>query len=195
MKKIVFASTNKGKVEEIKQLLLPYQIQIISQAELNIASVEETGLTFIENAILKARHASLNTGLPALADDSGLEVDILQGEPGIYSARYAGQGASDQANIEKLLQKLKLFNEVRYTARFRCVLALFRYPNDPAPMISEGVWEGEIITEPQGTAGFGYDPVFYVKEFEKTAAQLSSEEKNKVSHRAQAWNKLIQQLR
>lgn len=194
MEKIVFASNNQGKSREIAEIFSVYNLNVISQTAFNVTEVEETGLTFIENAIIKARHASQTTGLPALADDSGLEVDALKGEPGIYSARYAGLSSNDKANCEKLIAQLKKMNEPPYTARFRCALVLMRYPNDPAPFISQGIWEGEVIFEPTGQNGFGYDPIFYLPELKCTAAELSLKEKNSMSHRAKALNQLIQQL-
>lgn len=194
MKKIILASNNLGKAKEFAELLAFCDVQLISQAQLKIPEVAETGLTFIENAIIKARHASLHSGLPALADDSGLEVDILQGEPGIYSARYAGEKANDKENMRKLILKLQPFMTQKIAARFRCVLALLRHPHDPAPIISEGVWEGEIIGKPRGENGFGYDPIFFIPELNCTAAELVAEEKNRLSHRAQALDKLTEKL-
>ncbi len=194
MEQIVFASNNPGKTREIADFFSVFNLDVISQAAFNVTEVEETGLTFVENAMIKARHASQATGLPALADDSGLEVDILKGEPGIYSARYAGLPSNDKANCEKLMTELKKINEPPYAARFRCALVLMRYPNDPAPFISQGAWEGEIIFEPTGQNGFGYDPIFYLPELKCTAAELSLKEKNSMSHRAKALNQLIEQL-
>ena len=194
MEKIVFASNNAGKICEVAEFFSALHIEVISQLAFNVSEVEETGLTFVENAIIKARHASQVTGLPALADDSGLEVDSLKGEPGIYSARYAGVSSNDQANCEKLISELKKVNEPCHTARFRCVLALMKYPNDPSPYICQGVWEGEIITEPKGRNGFGYDPIFYLPQLKCTAAELNVKEKNSMSHRAKALNQLIEQL-
>ncbi len=192
MQKIILATHNVGKVVEFQHLLAPFQLQIVSQAEFHIASVEETGLSFIENAILKARHAAQHTGLPAIADDSGLEVEALQGAPGIHSARYAGKQHDSQANIHKLLAQLDGVSERR--ARFRCVLALMRHPLDPSPVIGEGSWEGEILAAPRGDKGFGYDPIFWVPEYHCSAAELEIEIKNRLSHRRQALQQLLSQL-
>ena len=193
-RKIIFASSNPGKINELQSLLDEFDYEVVPQTQLGIDDVDETGLTFVENAIIKARHASQTTGLPALADDSGLEVDVLKGEPGIYSARYAGLPSNDKANCKKLMAELKKMGEPTYAARFRCALVLMRHPNDPAPFISQGVWEGEIIFKPAGQNGFGYDPIFYVPELKCTAAELSLKEKNSMSHRAKALNQLIEQL-
>lgn len=161
-------------------------VQLLPQSQFNVGSVEETGLTFVENAILKARHAAQLSQMAAIADDSGLVVDVLSGAPGIYSARFAGRGASDQDNIDKLLSKLEGVSIEQRSARFVCVLVYLRHAEDPSPLICQGAWEGQIATTQSGHGGFGYDPVFYVPEFNQTAAQLGSEKKNKISHRAQA---------
>ncbi|HET6725617.1 MAG TPA: XTP/dITP diphosphatase [Gammaproteobacteria bacterium] len=182
--RLVIATGNRGKLAEIRGLLTG--VDVLPQSDFNIGSVDETGLTFVENAILKARHAAKSTGLPALADDSGLEVEALDGAPGIYSARYAGPAANDQANIKRLLDALHGRPDDERGARFRCVLALMRHGNDPSPLIFEGSWNGRIATQPVGDNGFGYDPVFFVPELGKTAAQLLPEEKNRLSHRGQA---------
>jgi XTP/dITP diphosphohydrolase len=195
MKKMVLASGNKGKVREFNQLFTGLGIEVVPQTEFGVSEIEETGLTFVENAILKARNAAAHTGLPAIADDSGLEVDALQGAPGIYSARYAGVAASDQENLNKLLQQLQGVTETERTARFQCLLVLMEHDRDPTPLICQGTWEGTIIDTPQGENGFGYDPVFYVPQHHCTAAQLSSEVKNGLSHRGQALQKLLQLLR
>ncbi len=184
--KLVLATGNPGKLAEIRRLLAGSKI--VAQSEFDIESVEETGLSFVENAILKARHASQQTGLPALADDSGIEVDALNGQPGIYSARYAGEDASDADNIEKLLSVLG--NQPNRSARFRCVLVYMRHGLDPSPVICSGAWEGEIATAPCGENGFGYDPVFLPNSMNKSAAELTQEEKNRVSHRGQALKRL-----
>lgn len=184
--KIVLASGNAGKIKELTALLLPLHIEVIPQSQFNISDVEETGLTFIENAILKARHASQITGLPALADDSGLAVDALNGAPGIYSARYGG--------IEKLLRNMQNISDDQRQASFHCVLALLQTPDDPAPIVCQGRWHGSILRENRGTQGFGYDPVFYVPSESMTAAELAPEVKNKLSHRGQALRALIQIL-
>jgi XTP/dITP diphosphohydrolase len=194
MKKMVLASGNKGKVREFNQLFAGVGIEVVPQTEFGVPEIEETGLTFVENAILKARNAAAHTGLPAIADDSGLEVDALQGAPGIYSARYAGVGASDQENLQKLLQQLQGVAEAERTARFQCLLVLMEHDRDPTPLICQGTWEGTIIDAPQGENGFGYDPVFYVPQHHCTAAQLGAEVKNGLSHRGQALQKLLQLL-
>jgi XTP/dITP diphosphohydrolase len=187
---LVLASNNQGKVREIEQLLEGARIKVIPQGQLAITDAEETGLTFVENAILKARHAARHSGLPALADDSGLEVDALSGAPGIYSARYAGPGASDLANLEKLLGDLDGLAEEERTARFQCVLVYLRHPEDPTPLICQGTWEGRILWEPRGTNGFGYDPIFWVPTHECSSAELDPATKNRLSHRGQALRQL-----
>lgn len=195
MQRIILATNNLGKTAEFKQLLAPFNWQVISQTEFNLASVEETGLTFIENAILKARYAAEKTGLAAIADDSGLEVDALNGAPGIYSARYAGEACDFLANCQKLLNELKGIPFEQRTARFHCVLAYLKYPEDPAPLVCHGSWEGVILTGMQGTEGFGYDPLFYVPSHDCSAAELAANVKNTISHRAKAFNSLVQQLK
>lgn len=192
--KLVLASGNSGKLKELQDLLKPLNIQLISQAELQVPEPEETGLTFVENAILKARHAANSTGSPAVADDSGLVVDALRGAPGIYSARYAGLPRDDQANTAKLLQALQDVPEAKRTARFCCVIAFMRHAADPLPIICQASWEGRIVTEARGEQGFGYDPVFYVPEYNATAAELPQEIKNQISHRGQAIRALLDQL-
>ncbi|MDH5784106.1 MAG: XTP/dITP diphosphatase [Chromatiales bacterium] len=191
MKKIVLASGNKGKVREFNQLLAELDIEVVPQTEFGVPEAEETGLTFVENAIIKARNAAAHTGLPAIADDSGIEVDALNGAPGIYSARYSGPGANDKANCEKLLQELEGVTESERSARFQCLLVLMEHERDPTPIICQGTWDGRITTTPQGENGFGYDPVFYVPEHDCTAAQLSGDEKNRLSHRGQALQQLL----
>lgn len=191
MKKLVLASGNKGKLLEFQTLLAPLKITVIAQSEFGIESPEETGLTFIENAILKARHASAKTGLPALADDSGLAVDALQGQPGIYSARYAGEGAADAENIDKLMSALQGRPMAERHAQFHCVLALMMHEHDPTPLIAHGVWHGLIAETKGGDRGFGYDPVFWLEELELTAAELSREEKSALSHRGDAMKQLL----
>lgn len=194
MKKIVLASSNKGKVREIGELLAALDMQVVPQSEYSVVDAEETGLSFVENAILKARHASQHTGLPAIADDSGLEVDALNGAPGIYSARFAGNGASDSDNVQKLLRELKALGEVPRTARFQCLMVYVRHALDPTPLICQGTWEGVIVDTPQGDNGFGYDPIFYVPTDKCTAAQLPPERKNALSHRGQALKCLLDKL-
>lgn len=194
----VLASGNSGKLREFRQLLEPLAIDIQPQAELGVTDADETGLSFIENAILKARHASMLTGRPALADDSGLEVDALNGEPGIYSARYAvrdGGKKSDAANIERLLRKLEGVASEKRTARFQCVLAVMRHASDPTPLIVQRSWEGRILETPVGQDGFGYDPVFFIPSLGKSAAELDNNTKNSVSHRGQALAALLPLLR
>ena len=190
MQKIVLASGNKGKVREINQMLAGCGFEVIPQTELGVEEVEETGLTFVENAILKARAAAEQTGLPAIADDSGLEVDFLKGAPGIYSARYAGVGASDEENLQKLLGALDGVAEQERGARFQCVMVFMRHGSDPTPIICQGTWEGSIITTPQGDNGFGYDPIFWVAEHQCTSAELAAEQKNSMSHRGKALAQL-----
>jgi len=194
MKKIVLASNNKGKVREFNQLLADLDYEVIPQAELGVEEIEETGLTFVENSILKARNASKITGLPAIADDSGIEVDALKGAPGIYSARFAGENASDQENLDKLLQTLKDVPDEQRTARFQCLLVFMQHDLDPTPMIFQGTWEGHILHAPQGENGFGYDPVFFVPGENCSSAQLPPEVKNRLSHRGQALQKLLSGL-
>ena len=192
---IVLASSNVGKVREFNQLFADLHREVIPQSRFQVPDVEETGLTFVENAILKARNAAQHTQLPALADDSGLEVDALNGAPGIYSARYAGPGASDATNLEKLLDMLKGVPEEKRTARFQCVLVYMRHALDPTPLICQGTWEGRILTEARGASGFGYDPVFFVPTHGVSAAELSPEVKNTLSHRGQALRKLLDAFR
>lgn len=192
--KIVLASHNAGKIRELSALLNSFDITIIPQAELNINEAEETGLTFIENALIKARHASAATGLPALADDSGLVVDALNGQPGIYSARYAGAKATSKERIEKLLTELKHVPDEKRHAHFYCVLALLKHQHDPTPFICTGKWEGKILHTPRGEDGFGYDPIFYVTAEKKTAAELPLAIKNKISHRGLALQRLMTML-
>ena len=194
MKDIVLASSNPGKVREINQVLAELGMQVRPQGEFDVIDAEETGLTFVENAILKARNAAQHTGLPAIADDSGLEVDALAGAPGIYSARFAGEDASDQANLEKLLDALKDIPEANRSARFQCLMVYMRHANDPTPLICQGTWEGRILTAARGRNGFGYDPVFYVPTHDSSSAELPAETKNSLSHRGQALRKLVAAL-
>lgn len=195
MQKVVLATGNAGKVRELASLLNNFGLDVVAQSELNVESVEETGLTFIENAILKARHAAKVTGLPAIADDSGLAVDALGGAPGIYSARYAGEEASDQQNLQKLLLALQDVPDDRRQAQFHCVLVYLRHAEDPTPLVCHGRWPGVITREAAGSGGFGYDPIFFVPDAGKTAAELSREEKIAVSHRGQALKLLLEALR
>lgn len=194
MPKIILATGNPGKLREFRTLLAGLELEIAPQSDFAMPDIAETGLTFIENALLKARNAALHTGLPALADDSGLAVDALNGAPGLYSARYAGTGADDSANIAKLLDELCGVPLEQRTARFVCVLALVRHPADPIPLICQGSWEGLILDQPRGAGGFGYDPVFFVPTEQQTAAELTPEAKNRLSHRGQALAQLRRQL-
>lgn len=187
----VLASSNQGKLRELQQLLQDARIEVHSQSEFSVSDVEETGLTFVENAILKARNAAEHCGMAAIADDSGLEVDALDGAPGIYSARYAGAGASDQQNVEKLLQEMTGVPEDQRGARFQCVIVLLRHARDPTPLICQGTWEGRVLESPIGVNGFGYDPVFFVPEHGRSAAELRPELKNRMSHRGQALRQLL----
>jgi XTP/dITP diphosphohydrolase len=194
VKSLVLASNNKGKVREFNTLLSDVGFEVFPQGHFNIPSVEETGLTFVENAILKARAACQATNLPALADDSGIEIDALNGAPGIYSARFAGEQATDEQNNQLLLEKLKETPKEQRTARYQCVLVYMRHALDPTPLICQGTWEGTILFEPRGNNGFGYDPLFYVAEHNCSAAELSPEIKNTLSHRGQALRLLHEQL-
>ena len=195
MQKVVLATGNPGKVRELADLLADFGLNVVAQTELGVDSAEETGLTFIENAILKARHAAQITGLPAIADDSGLAVDALGGAPGIYSARYAGVDASDQQNLDKLLVALKDVPQGSRGAQFHCVLVYMRHAEDPTPLVFHGSWAGEIAFESAGAGGFGYDPVFYVPELGRTAAELSRDEKSAVSHRGKALKLMLEAMR
>jgi XTP/dITP diphosphohydrolase len=192
MNKIVLATGNKGKVAEFAHLFEQYNIEVFPQSDFDVPDVPETGTTFVENAIIKARHAASLTGLAAIADDSGLVVEALDGAPGIYSARYAGEEATDTNNCEKLLSALSNTN-VRQ-AKFLCVLVFLRHAKDPTPIICQGEWEGEITRETLGNGGFGYDPIFYVPTLKRTAAELSKDEKSSISHRAKALVHMMQQL-
>jgi len=194
MEKIVLASNNAGKVKEIHALLKDFDINVVSQSEFDVDSVAETGLTFVENAIIKARYAALKTGLPAIADDSGIEVDALNGAPGIYSARFSGEDANDKDNNKKLLKSLKDIPEAQRTARYQCVMVFMRHAADPTPIIATGSWEGIILESTKGSGGFGYDPLFYIPTHQCTAAELSAELKNKLSHRAKALISLLHKL-
>lgn len=192
MQNIVLATGNQGKVRELRQLL--DEFDILPQIEFDVPDIEETGLSFVENALLKARNAAQYTALPAIADDSGLEVDALHGAPGIYSSRYAGTNASDQDNIVALLEALRDIPEQQRTARFRCLLVYMRHANDPCPIICPGTWEGYILSEPVGENGFGYDPLFYIPDLDCSSAQLKPEVKNRISHRALALQKLKREI-
>lgn len=190
----VLASGNKGKIRELSDLLRSFQVQVRAQSDWSVPEAEETGLSFVENAILKARHAARLTGLPALADDSGLEVMALNGAPGIYSARYAGLPSDDGRNNQKLLQALAGVPVEQRGARFCCVLALVTHAEDATPLIAEGYWNGRILHEPQGSQGFGYDPLFFVPERGCSSAELLKDEKGAISHRGQALRELVRRL-
>lgn len=194
MTKVVLATGNAGKLREIREILTTTEWEIIPQSEFNFPEAIEDGLSFVENSIIKARHACANTGLPAIADDSGLEVDYLLGAPGIYSARYAGEAANDHNNLVKLLDALKGVPEKERSARFRCVVVYMQHEKDPSPVICEGSWEGRIATEPHGENGFGYDPIFHVPGHDCSSAQLGPEQKNALSHRGQAFRALGEKL-
>ena len=194
MQRVVLASGNQGKLVELQDMLAIKEVELVPQAELGVGDVPETGLSFVENALIKARHACEETGLPSIADDSGIEVDALNGEPGIYSARYAGkQGAeADQANNDKLLAALEQVAEADRTARFQCVIVFLRHAKDPMPLICQGTWEGRILFNEQGENGFGYDPLFYVPTHDCASAELPADVKNSLSHRGQALRSLLE---
>nr|WP_273421279.1 RdgB/HAM1 family non-canonical purine NTP pyrophosphatase [Halomonas sp.] len=192
---LVLASGNSGKLKEFNQLLSRLWLEVRTQAEFGVHDFEETGLTFVENALLKAREASRVSGLPALADDSGLEVDALNGAPGIYSARYAGEPKSDQRNNEKLLAALSECAEGQRTARYWCVLVYLRHAEDPVPVIVQRSWEGEVLAHPRGEGGFGYDPLFWLPDQGMSVAELPSETKNRLSHRGRALHTLVDILK
>lgn len=202
MQKIVLASGNKKKVKELTELLAPFNYQIIPQKELGVEDVPETGTTFVENAIIKARHAAKVTGLPAIADDSGIEIDFLKGQPGIYSARFAKMngitnptnGDWDQANNDLLVEKLSGVEEAKRTGRYQCILVFMRHAEDPTPLICHGAWEGRILTEEVGANGFGYDPLFWCPEHNCASAELSAEQKAEISHRGKALRELMAKL-
>ena len=193
LKQLVIASNNQGKLREISALLEPLTITVVPQSDFDVSEVDEPYGTFVENALTKARHASHCSGLPALADDSGICVQALNGAPGVNSARYAGEPKSDARNNQKLIEALKQQTDRR--AYYYCVIVLLRHADDPQPIIVDGSWHGEIIDPPRGEGGFGYDPYFYLPEFGKTSAELTAEEKNRISHRGQALAKLVDILR
>jgi len=192
--KIVLASSNAGKIKELNDMLAKLDMQIIPQQELGIEDVEETGLCFVENAILKARNAALMSGMPAIADDSGLEVDFLNGAPGIYSARFAGPDANTASNNKKLLDALADAPLEQRSARYQCVIVYMRHATDPTPIICQGSWEGHIALEAKGDGGFGYDPLFYVQALNCHAAEIDKQEKNRISHRGKAIQELLAKL-
>lgn len=195
IERIVLASSNPGKVSEINALLEESGIEILAQTHFGVPEAEESGLSFIENALIKARNASLHTGLAAIADDSGLEVDALNGAPGIYSARYAGDAGDDVHNNRKLLAALAGLSPQLRSARFRCVMVFLRHPGDSSPLVAEGTWKGSILTAPKGNGGFGYDPLFQVSETNCSAAELDPIEKNYISHRGQALRALLSAMK
>jgi XTP/dITP diphosphohydrolase len=190
-RRIVLATGNAGKLKEIREIFSGIDVGIVAQSDFDTPEAIEDGLSFVENAIIKARNAAAHTGLPALSDDSGIEVDALNGEPGIHSARYAG---NDESNIQRLLRELDGLPDSKRTARFQCVMVYLRHANDPVPVIAQGAWEGRILQAPQGEGGFGYDPVFYVPERGCSAAELSSEDKNTLSHRGKALRHMLDAL-
>jgi XTP/dITP diphosphohydrolase len=192
--RIVLASANLGKAKEFAELLAGHNIRVVPQSDFGVPDVDETGLTFVENAILKARNAAQHTGLPAIADDSGLEVDFLNGAPGIYSARYAGPDGDSAANNAKLLAALTGVPAAQRGARFQCLLVYLRHADDPTPIICQGSWEGRILDATHGDGGFGYDPLFFVAEENCSAAELPASRKNALSHRGKALRCLLQAL-
>lgn len=193
MRKLVIASNNPGKLREIGHLLEPLGLEVLPQSVFDISEVDEPYCTFIENALAKARHASRCSGLPALADDSGICVNVLNGQPGIHSARYAGEPKSDERNNQKLIEALT--HQSDHNAHYYCVMVLVRHVDDPQPIIADGSWHGQIIPQPRGSGGFGYDPHFYLPELGVTSAELPLEQKNKISHRSQALIRLVESIR
>jgi len=193
MKKIILASNNQGKIKEFNAMLKGVY-EVVSMSDMNVEEVPEIGLTFVENALIKARNASEQSGLPALADDSGIVVDALNGEPGIYSARYAGAHGDDEANTQKILDEMSDIPNDQRSARFWCAIVFVEHANDPTPIIIQRGWEGEILREKAGENGFGYDPIFYVPTHKKASAQLSPEQKNDISHRGKALQALLLEL-
>ena len=193
MKQLVLASNNEGKIREIRRILAPLDIEVIPQAHFNVAEADEPHGTFIENALAKARHAATLTGLPALADDSGICVDALDGAPGIYSARFAGEPKSDERNNDRLLELLAQKDDRR--AHYYCVIVLLHHAHDPQPLIAEGEWKGEVLRERRGTGGFGYDPLFLDPVLGKTGAELPIDEKNRISHRGKALALLVEKIK
>ena len=193
MRKLVIASNNPGKLREIGHLLEPLGLEVLPQSVFDISEADEPYCTFIENALAKARHASRCSGLPALADDSGICVNVLNGQPGIHSARYAGEPKSDERNNQKLIEALPLQSD--HNAHYYCVMVLVRHVDDPQPIIADGSWHGQIIPQPRGNGGFGYDPHFYLPELGVTSAELPLEQKNKISHRSQALIRLVESIR
>ncbi len=194
MKKIILASNNKGKIREFN-VMLKGVFEVVSMGNMGVEEVSETGLTFVENALIKARNASEQSGLPALADDSGIVVDALKGEPGIYSARYAGNHGDDEANTQKLLDEMQSVPDGKRTGRFWCAIVFVEHANDPTPIIIQRGWEGEILHKKVGENGFGYDPIFYVPGYDCASAELTAEQKNKVSHRGKALQALLKSFK
>jgi len=192
--RIVLATNNSGKIRELQALLVPLDMEVVPKSQFTGEDVAETGSTFVENALIKARHAARVSGLPSIADDSGIEVDALNGGPGIYSARYAGENASDADNLYKMLDAMKAVPDHLRTARYRCALVYFSGADDPQPLCCEAAWEGRIARSPMGTGGFGYDPIFWLPDYQQTSAQISSELKNQLSHRAKALQQLVSLL-
>jgi XTP/dITP diphosphohydrolase len=192
--RLVLATGNAGKLREMREILAPWQVDVRSLAEFTASAADETGLTFVENALLKARFAARVAGLPAIADDSGLEVDALHGAPGIYSARYAGAAADDAANNARLLRELESVPDAGRGARYRCAMVYLRWPEDPAPVIAQAAWEGRIGRDLRGSGGFGYDPLFLVDDGARTAAELAPGDNNQRSHRGQALRGLVAAL-
>jgi XTP/dITP diphosphohydrolase len=193
--RIVLATGNPGKIKEFGEMFATLDMEVVALSRFTSSSAAETGLTFIENAILKARFAAQASGLPAIADDSGLEVDSLRGAPGIYSARYAGEGASDEDNLQKLLDAVRALDAQPRTARYQCALAFMRWETDPSPLVCQASWDGEIVLERRGQGGFGYDPIFRVAGDSRTAAELSSSEKHRISHRGKALRMMLEMLK
>ena len=191
---IVLASGNQKKLAELTRILKPFELSLLPQSEFKVPEAIEDGLTFVENAIIKARNACEHTKLPTIADDSGIEVDFLHGEPGIYSARYSGENANDESNLQKLLTELEGVEENQRTARYQCVIVYMKHAKDPTPIICHGSWEGTILEKPQGDGGFGYDPIFYCPKAQKTAAQMHADEKAFISHRGKALRDFAQQF-
>ena len=195
IEKIVLASGNAGKVREINKLFAGTSIEIVPQSEFNVPDVPETGTTFVENAIIKARHAAEVTGLPAISDDSGIEVDALDSRPGVYSARYAGEGCNDLDNNNKMLEELKGVAEAQRTARYQCLIVFMRSHTDPVPLITQGSWEGIILEAPEGDGGFGYDPIFYIPSQKCSGGNLPLDVKNTMSHRALALKAMFEKFK
>jgi XTP/dITP diphosphohydrolase len=193
-KKIILASGNSGKLREFQQLLSGCGFDVLPQSDFFSESAEETGCTFVENALIKARYACRKTGLPSIADDSGIEVDALDGRPGVYSARYAGIDADDEKNNTLLLEELANVSDEKRTARYHAILVYMRHAEDPTPVICHGVWDGMILREPRGVGGFGYDPLFFLPDYQCSSAELTKEEKNRISHRGKAMKELLQKI-